>query len=170
MAIPKNKDELLTAIMVNYNKLTLELQDIPKDLTDLKELDGHAKDTLISINNLLAYLIGWGQLVLKWNDKKSEGLAIDFPDTNYKWNELGQLAQKFYKDYEKDNFKSLQQKLDNTVNKIIKLIDAKTNDELYEMAWYEKWPLGRMIQLNTSAPFKNARERIRRWKKRKGLK
>lgn len=170
MAIPKDKEELVKTIVDNYKKLTSELSTIPTDLTTNKELEGHSKNTLMSINDLVAYLVGWGQLVLKWNDKKSKGLDVDFPETGYKWNELGLLAQKFYKDYEKDDFKTLNKKLDKTTNEILKVIESKTNKELYEMAWYDKWTFGKMIQLNTSSPFKNAKDRIRKWKKIKQLK
>lgn len=170
MSIPKDKDELLKAIVDNYKKLTTELANIPLDLTEKKELDGHSKNTLMSINNLVAYLVGWGQLVLKWNDKKSKGIEVDFPETGFKWNELGLLAQKFYNDYENDDFKTLFEKLDKTTNEILKLIENKTNKELYETAWYDKWTFGKMIQLNTSSPFKNSKDRIRKWKKTKQLK
>jgi hypothetical protein len=169
MAIPKDKDDLLKAIVDNYKKLVIELSSIPFDLTETKELDGHSKNTLMSINDLVAYLIGWGHLVLKWNEKKSKGIDVDFPETGFKWNEIGQLAQKFYKDYEKDDFKTLITKLEKTKNEILKLIESKTNSELYETAWYDKWTLGKMIQLNTSSPFKNAKDRIRKWKKTKQL-
>lgn len=165
MAIPKNKKELLKAIVDNYKKLETELLSIPINLTTHKELEGHSKNTLMSINNLVAYLVGWGQLILKWNDRRNKGLEVDFPETGFKWNELGQLAQKFYTDYEKDDFKTLNKKLNKTTNEILKLIESKTNVELYEMTWYDKWTFGRMIQLNTSSPFKNAKERIRKWKK-----
>ena len=170
MAIPKDKEELVKAIAGNYKKLTSDLSTIPTDLTTIKELEGHAKNTLMSINNLVAYLVGWGQLVLKWNDKRSKGLAVDFPETGFKWNELGLLAQKFYKDYEKDDFKTLNRKLDKTTTEIMNLIESKTNKELYEVDWYDKWTFGKMIQLNTSSPFKNAKDRIRKWKKIKQLK
>jgi hypothetical protein len=170
MAVPQNKEELLEAIVDNYGKLTKELSNIPIDLTTKKELEGHSKNTLMSINDLVAYLVGWGQLVLKWNKMKSKGIDVDFPETGYKWNELGQLALKFYKDYERDNFKTLTAKLDKTTNEILKLIENKTNEELYETPWYDKWTLGKMIQLNTSSPFKNAKDRIRKWKKQKQLK
>ncbi len=165
MAIPKHKDELLKAISENYKKLATELSNIPIELTVIKELDGHSKNTVMSINDLIAYLVGWGQLVLKWIDKKSNGLDVDFPETGYKWNQLGLLAQKFYKDYEQDDFLTLQSKLDKTTNEILKLIESKTNQELYQTPWYDKWTLGKMIQLNTSSPFKNAKDRIRKWKK-----
>lgn len=170
MAIPKDKEELVKAIVDSYKKLNSELLTIPTCLTTIKELEGHSKNTLISINDLVAYLVGWGHLVLKWNDKKSKGLEVDFPETGFKWNELGLLAQKFYKDYEKDDLNTLNKKLDKTTKEILNLIERKTNKELYEVAWYGKWTFGKMIQLNTSSPFKNAKGRIRKWKKTKQLK
>jgi len=170
MAIPKHKDELRKAIADNYQKLKAELSNIPIELTEIKELEGHAKNTRMSINDLLAYLLGWGQLVLKWHDKKNKGLEVEFPETGFKWNELGRLAQKFYQDYDQDNFTSLIEKLDQTTSDILAIIESKTNKELYETPWYDNWTLGRMIQLNTASPFKNAKDRIRKWKKTRPLK
>lgn len=170
MAVPINKDELLNAIKINYDKLKKELASVPSELTELTELEGHAKNTLMSINNLLSYLLGWGELVLKWNMMKDDGEDVNFPETGYKWNELGKLAQKFYEDYKTDDFIVLNQKLDETVQKILSLIENKTNEELYEISWYEKWTLGRMIQFNTSSPYNNARNRIRKWRKERELK
>ena len=45
----------------------------------------------------------------------------------------------------------------------------ETDASLYGEAWYGKYPLGRMIQLNTSSPYANARARLRKWKKASGL-
>jgi len=165
MAVPTNKAELVSAINLNYAKLRMELSSVPIELTTVKELEGHARGTLISLNNLVAYLVGWGELVLKWVDKKDRNQFVDFPETGYKWNELGKLAQKFYSDYEKDNFIVLCGKLDKTVQDILAVIDTKSNEELYVLPWYEKWTLGRMIQFNTASPYMNATGRIRRWKK-----
>jgi hypothetical protein len=49
MAIPKDKDELQKAIIDNYKKLKTELLSIPTDLTTIKELEGHSKNTLTRI-------------------------------------------------------------------------------------------------------------------------
>ncbi len=170
MAVPQNKSELLNAITDNYKSLNKELSTIPSTLTQLKDLEGHAKGTMMSINNLLAYLVGWGELVLKWHERKSKGLDVDFPETGFKWNELGKLAQKFYKDYENLDFQTLITRLEKNTNQILKLIESKSNKELYELPWYEQWTLGRMIQFNTSSPFKNAKDRVRKWKKAKQIK
>ncbi|GGH17733.1 ClbS/DfsB family four-helix bundle protein [Sphingobacterium alkalisoli] len=170
MAVPTNKEELIRSIKINYEKLSKELLLIPTDLTEVKELDGHRKGTLMSINNLIGYLVGWGELVLKWNHRMDNKEAVDFPETGFKWNELGKLAQKFYKDYEEEDFNSLLSKLDDTVGGILSLIEIKTNEELYEVPWYANWTLGRMIQLNTASPYANATGRIRKWKKQKNVK
>ena len=170
MAVPTNKEELQIAITQNFSKLNVELSTIPYEMTTAQELEGHSKKTLMSINNLVSYLVGWGELVLKWNIEKDNREVVDFPETGYKWNELGKLAHKFYEDYKDDDFNILTEKLNKTVEQILELIDDKSNKELYEVSWYKKWTLGRMIQFNTSSPYTNARGRIRKWKKEKGIK
>ncbi|THF47974.1 ClbS/DfsB family four-helix bundle protein [Flavobacterium supellecticarium] len=169
MAVPTDKTALIDAIQINYGKLKKELSTIPVELTVSKELEGHSKGTQMSLHNLVAYLVGWGELVLKWNQKMDAGEAVDFPETGYKWNELGKLAQKFYSDYEEIEWTTLLQRLDQTVDRILALIESKTNAVLYEQSWYEKWTLGRMIQFNTASPYTNARGRIRKWKKERKL-
>ncbi|WP_409416067.1 ClbS/DfsB family four-helix bundle protein [Flavobacterium sp. PS2] len=170
MAVPQNKTELLKEIEITYVKLREDLKTIPIELTAKETLEGHSKNTMMSVNNLVSYLIGWGELVLKWHHKKNNNEVVDFPETGYKWNELGKLAQKFYADYQDLDFIALQEKLDATVNKLQILIESHNNETLYEQAWYKKWTMGRMIQFNTSSPYKNARARIRKWKKENNLK
>jgi hypothetical protein len=170
MAIPANKDELIFAIQHDYNKLEAELKSIPVELSHLKELEAHKKNQLMSVHNLVAYLVGWGHLVIKWNERRSANLHLDFPETGYKWNQLGLLAQKFYADYKDEDFVPLQSNLRSTVNSLLEIVDGKSNHELYEIPWYEGYTLGRMIQLNSSSPYKNAHARIRKWKKSKQLK
>lgn len=165
MAIPDNKQSLQDAIRSNYAKLRAELKPELAECSELKELDGHLSGSLISLNNLLAYLHGWGQLVLKWVDHKEKGEIVDFPETGYKWNQLGLLAQKFYADYETDDYLVLCEKLGATVESLLLLIETKTNEQLYDDAWYKQWTLGRMIQFNSSSPYANATKRIRKWKK-----
>lgn len=167
MPIPTSKTQLLLAIQTDFEKLLKELQSITPDQVEVKELEGHAQNTTMSVKDLVAYLLGWGQLVLKWSHKKENGKPVDFPETGFKWNELGSLAQKFYSDYEADEFEILVLKLRETVEDIIALVESKSNADLYGVAWYEKYTHGRMIQLNTSSPYKNALARIRKWKKTK---
>ena len=169
MAIPKNKFELLKDIETSCQKLRADIVDIPEEQAVRKEMDGHVKGTKMSVCNLMAYLVGWGNLVIKWREISSQGKMPDLPETGFKMNEMGKLALKFYKDYEDDGFKVLLKKYDTVVQEILDMVKAMDNEELYEVEWHKKYPFGRMVQFNTSSPYKNARARIRKWKREKEL-
>lgn len=170
MSIPYNKDELLFAIKDSFSKLHKEYDSIPENLTTIDKLEGNIKNTQISVCDTLAYLIGWGKLVLKWYDKKSKKEQIDFPETGYKWNELGKLAQKFYSDYRDWPFQDLLNEHGKVNNDILSLINSLNNDKLYQINWYNQYTLGRMIQFNTSSPNQNVRKKIRKFKKAHNIK
>ncbi len=90
---------------------------------------------------------------------------MDFPETGFKWNKLGLLAQKFYADYDALPYDDLLSRLQSVKEKIIKQIESRTDEELYGTLWYQKWTMGRMIQFNTSSPYSNASGRLRKWQK-----
>jgi len=119
----------------------------------------------MSVHDLAAYLLGWNELVLKWCRAKAAGQPVDFPETGYKWNELGRLAQKFYDDYAALPYSDLLDRLDSAKADIVALVEAESNEALYGRSWYEQWTQGRMIQFNTASPYANARTRLRKWVK-----
>ncbi|AXX92733.1 hypothetical protein CPU12_02580 [Malaciobacter molluscorum LMG 25693] len=164
-SVPKNKDELELAITSIFPKLMVDYRAIPETKARKIEIEGSVKGTLISVSDTVAYLVGWGKLVLKWYRLKSQNQPVYFPETGYKWNELGLLAKNFYKEYRDWNYNDLLNELDVTINEILLLISSLSNHELYGVAWYEQWSLGRMIQFNTSSPMKNMRTKVRRFKK-----
>jgi len=165
MAIPSNKEELINAIEINYAQLKKAIAAIDTVRTKEKTMQGHAKDTTMSICDLLAYLIGWQKLLFKWEESFNQNKIPDLPETNFKWTELGKLAQKFYKDFEHLNFEELQLALDAITAKTLKHLNNCSNEELYTVLWYKKYTKGRMIQINTASPFRNAKIRIRKWLK-----
>ncbi|WP_316843025.1 ClbS/DfsB family four-helix bundle protein [Pedobacter gandavensis] len=167
--IPGNKQELLAELQRSYSLLKSELATINNEIAITKTMDGHAKGTMMSPFDLVSYLLGWGELVLKWYDKTSKELPCDFPETGYKWNELGKLAQKFYIDYEDLEYEVLLKKLDNTVDSILELVGDLEDKALYGVPWYGKWTLGRMIQFNTVSPYRNARARLRKHRKNESV-
>ncbi len=166
-SIPQNKEELLQAIQDSYAKLLLDYQRVPVSLARTLGVEGNKKNTIISVSDTIAYLIGWGKLVIKWVDAKNRGQDIDIPETGYKWNQLGSLAEKFHKDYQAWDYQALLDECDVVVRELVELIQCSSNDDLYVQLWYEKWTLGRMIQLNTSSPMKNMRTKVRRFLKSK---
>lgn len=164
-SVPKSKDELLAAINSISPKLMNDYRIVPESLSRNCEIEGNVKGTQISVCDTVAYLIGWGKLVLKWHSLKSHGLPVDFPETGYKWNQLGLLAVSFHQQYSSWRYEDLLNELNSTINEITSLVSSLSNKELYETAWYEEWTLGRMIQLNASSPMKNMRAKVRRFNK-----
>ena len=165
MAVPTTKLDLVNAITANFERLEAALDAVPSDRANEKSMEGHAKGTRMSVNNLVSYLIGWNMLVLKWLDRDAQGKSIEFPDVGYKWNELGTLAQKFYQDYSGNSFVENRKKLSAAKDQILAELSKRTDQDLYGLPWHGKWTKGRMIHFNSSSPYNNARSRIRRWLK-----
>ncbi|MBW7983747.1 ClbS/DfsB family four-helix bundle protein [Enterobacillus tribolii] len=169
MGVPQTKSELLLAIDKNFNKLSGYLNAVPPGLTSAKSMAGHVRGTTMSVHNLVAYLLGWNTLLAKWIYLDEEMEPVDFPETGYTWSQLGLLAQKFYADYEDMEFGILISNLGAAKKTIVSLIEERSDEELYGMSWYGKWPLGRMISFNTVAPYANACARLRAWAKENGV-
>jgi len=169
-SVPKNKEELHKAITVAFGKILADYSTISPQMSRQLGVIGNVKGTEISVSETVAYLIGWGELVLKWYDLKSKNQPVDFPATGYKWNELGQLAQTFHAHYRNHTYDELIEKFTITTEEILALIDSLDNHQLYGVPWYEKYTLGKMIQFNTSSPMMNMRSKVRKFKKIKGIK
>ena len=170
MGIPSNKAELLLAIDTHFGKLLKALQAVPESRVQEQVMEGHSKGTRMSVANLVAYLIGWNELVIKWIERDAAGLPVDFPETGFKWNELGRLAQTFYRDHDGLTYPQLLARLVAARARIVELIAERGDDQLYGRPWYEQWTLGRMIQFNTASPYHNANGRLRKWLKGAGVK
>lgn len=168
MAIPASKAELLNAITISFDKLIKDLMRVPPDLAREATLEGHASQTVMSPADLVAYLLRWNELVLKWLDRDDRGKPVDFPETGFQWNQLGLLAQKFYTDYQTLSWPDLLAHLTQAKGRLVETIILRSDNELYERPWHGKWTKGRMIQFNTSSPYGNARSRIRKWLRSQG--
>lgn len=169
MPIPQSKIELLEAIDRNFSKLGAELRLVEPDKVCEKTMEGHTKGTHMSVTDLVAYLLGWNELVLKWLGRHEAGHPVDFPETGFKWNELGKLAQKFYADYQGIPYAELVTRLERAKAAIVAYVQSQSDQQLFGEPWYQRWTMGRMIQLNTSSPYDNALRRLRRWRKLNGL-
>lgn len=162
-SVPRNKDELELAITSIFPKLMADYRSIPESKARHLGVEGNVKGTVISVCDTVAYLIGWGKLVLKWHRLRSQGQHVDFPETGYKWNQLGALAERFHEEYRDWKYDDLLAELESTVSEILLLVASLSDQDLYGVAWYEQWTLGRMIQFNTSSPMKNMRTKVRRF-------
>jgi len=168
MAIPNSKQELLEAMTTTYAKLAQELARVPPALARDPVLEGQVKGTRMSVCDLLAYLVGWNELVLHWHAQLRDGKRIEdiaFPAEGFTWNALGKLAQRFYADYAELSMDDLRQRLEQAKDQLLALVDAHDDAQLYGQPWYTHYTMGRMIQFNTASPYANACTRLRAWRK-----
>lgn len=168
MPIPSSKKELSETLTVEFKKLMDELQTIPSALTREKSIEGK-----ISVCDCLAYQIGWGRLLINWYQTgKKEQMPV-LPCEGYRWNQLGALAEHFYRTHHKDSYNKLMTEFTTVYKNIQQIISENSDKELYSLGVYnwtgDKWPLGRYINVNTSSPYKSARAKIRAWKKLKKI-
>ena len=163
-SIPSNKPELLSAIQMRYQKLLKELKTIPEDQSRHRIIEGD-----ISICDIMAYQIGWGNLLIGWHLTEKEGGTPLLPKKGYLWTQLGRLAHHFYDEYATQSFEELNTLFEKTVTHIISIIEGLSEDDLYKIGRYRwcgtKWPLGRWVSVNTAAPYKSACAKIRQWKR-----
>lgn len=166
--------------MVEYKSredLILEISDrstlFIREFDDIDEKD---KNRLIegvdrTPTQMIAYQLGWMKLILDWEKKEKQGYTVVTPTSDYKWNKLGGLYESFYKQYSDYSLKELSIMFIDAEEEIIELINGYTDVELFERGGREwasstpaNWPIWKWIHINTVAPFKSFRTKIRKWK------
>jgi len=79
------------------------------------------------------------------------------------------LAQSFYDNASSKNLQQLRAEFKTLLNDLTLWIESLCDDELFKLnqrQWAgDKWPLVKWIQVNTIAPYRSARTKVRRWKK-----
>ena len=124
---------------------------------------------------MIAYQLGWLDLVKSWDDDELAGKTPTLPAEGYKWNQLGTLYQHFYKIYQDY---SLQELITLFNEKLViwnNWIESLDDDTLFikdKRNWTkpfpESWTVARFIHINSVAPFKSFRTKIRKWKRLNG--
>lgn len=160
------KTQLIGNLTNSYEKLWPLLLAIPADKSGEKILDGQIKNEQMSPHNLLSYLVGWCEEVLRWDEEleKTGGIPT-IPNSGY-----GEIAKKLYAQYSDVKYDDLVKKFDGVNGKIVKMVQGKTDEELFDTPWYTakssgvEYNFAKLIHLNTVAPWKNARGRLMRYK------
>lgn len=163
----QNREELILEIS-NRAKLFI------KEFDDVDEKD---KDKLIdgidrTPSQMISYQLGWMNLLLDWEKQEQQGHTVITPAKNYKWNNLGGLYESFYNEYDKYTLEELSDMFIKKEQQIVELINSYTDVELFEQGgrnWSSStpsnWPIWKWIHINTVAPFKSFKTKIRKWKK-----
>ena len=169
MRVYENKEELKTEINKTFEKYIAEFDNILKSLKD-KRID----EVDITPAENLAYQVWWTTLVLKWEEDERNGLQVKIPSDEFKWNQLGELYKWFTDTYAYLSLQELKSTLNENINSIYVMIDSLSDEELFKphmRKWADDatktavWEVYKFIHVNTVAPFKTFRNKIRKWKK-----
>jgi hypothetical protein len=123
---------------------------------------------------IIAYQLGWMDLIRSWDRDELEGKKVVTPAPGYKWNQMGVLYQGFYDRYKDESLAQLRELFVNAVDSLAEWLNGFSDDELFKSGgrkWAasttSNWPIWKWVHINTVAPFKSFRGKIRKWKKAK---
>jgi len=162
----RSRDELVSKIRSNYTLFIREFKDIDEEFKDTK-----VETVLRSPTEILAYQLGWINLLISWDKRERLGETVKTPHADYEWDQLGLLYQTFFQEYSHLSLTELTSQLDELVDTLIIWIGTLTDEELFKQGTLKwtgdkyKWPVSRFIHMNSVAPFKSFKEMICKWKK-----
>lgn len=167
--------------MIKENNKQLLLQEIRRTaqlfINEFDNIQENDKDRFFAgvdktPAQMIAYQLGWLKLVKSWDDTEVRGDVPILPAAGYKWNRLGALYQSFYDNYQSYSLAKLIQTFEQELTIWCQWVESLSDDVLFikdKRNWTkpypENWTVARFIQINSIAPFKSFRTKIRKWKK-----
>jgi len=160
-------EELIAEIRKRAELFIAEFDDVPaSELHTLK--DGVDRTPA----QMLAYQLGWMDLLLGWERDEQAGREVVTPAPGYRWNRLGDLYSAFYEQWRDASLPRLQEAFRNRGDDVVALVASLSREELFtsgQRAWASStpsaWPVATWVHINTVAPFTSFRTRIRAWKR-----
>lgn len=135
MARPKSKIELVELSIKNFEKLIQFIDQLSHEI-QLKEFP---KGTLNrNICDVLAHLHHWHLMMKEWYEVGMKGDKPAMPATGYTWKTVPKLNKTIWEKYRTENLKEIKTLLRASFEEIQNLIDAHSNEELFEKKRY-KW-------------------------------
>lgn len=164
-----SKEALIAAVQKTYQLFDREFDDIPEHIINIR-----IKDVDRTPQEMIAYQLGWLQLIMEWEKDELAGKEVITPSHDYKWNQLGALYQQFYDEYSACSLTELRILFKERVEKWCNWIDQLSDEELFipnARKWTvtnANWAMWKWLHINSVAPFKSFRSKIRKWKKHVG--
>jgi len=161
-------EELIAEIRKRADLFIAEFDDVPASGLHLLK-DGVDRAPA----QMLAYQLGWMDLLLGWEQDERAGRQVVTPAPGYRWNQLGGLYSSFYEQWQDAPLSRLQEAFRERVDGVVDLVGSLSPEELFtpgRRAWASStpssWPVAKWVHINTVAPFTSFRTKIRVWKRR----
>mgnify|MGYP000955001512 CR=1 FL=1 len=166
----KSKKALIAEIEKTATLFINEFSDVKEEDKD-KLLEGVDRTPA----QMIAYQLGWMDLLMQWDKDEAAGKAVVTPCEGYKWNNLGGLYQSFYEKFSSYSLVELQSMFNEKVIAVVQWLEGFSEEEVFtpgSRKWASStpsnWPVWKWVHINTVAPFKSFRSKIRKWKKLNG--
>ncbi|NOX51177.1 MAG: ClbS/DfsB family four-helix bundle protein, partial [Gammaproteobacteria bacterium] len=127
MPLPTTKIELLESLSQAYEKLDSEFDAVDSSNERVRGIEGN-----ISSCDIVAYQIGWANLLIGWEQQELEGKTPIMPSKGFKWNQLGILGQSFYNRNTKKSLLQLRTEFKESYRKLVQWVESLTEQELFE--------------------------------------
>ncbi|MDF2511603.1 MAG: hypothetical protein K0S04_1469 [Herbinix sp.] len=166
-----NKDMLISEITRTANMFITEFEGITEAEKAIR-FEGVDRTP----QEMISYQLGWMELILSWDRDELAGKEVVTPAPGFKWNQLGGLYQSFYDRYQDKSITELRDLFNTYVEAVIKWLQCFNEEELFSPGgrnWAastpSNWPIWKWVHINTVAPFKSFRSKIRKWKKMRSI-
>lgn len=138
MARAQTKEELQEAAITTYHKLlqlidsmTEEERNSPFDFSlDEKKKEAHWKRDK-NLRDVIMHLYEWHNLLLHWLENNKAGIRKPFLIEGYNWKTYGDMNQQFWKNCQKVSLPDAMERLQNSHQEIMKVMESMTNEELF---------------------------------------
>ncbi|HIW77091.1 MULTISPECIES: ClbS/DfsB family four-helix bundle protein [Gordonibacter] len=163
----ESKEALIAEIRKTAALFVTEFDDVAE-----AEANAMAEGVDRTPREMLAYQLGWMELLRGWDADELAGKDVVTPAPGFKWNQMGALYQGFYDRYSTESMDGLIRAFEDGVDSLVRWVDGFSDEELFEPGgrkWAQStpsnWPVWKWIYMNTVAPYKSFRGKIRKWKK-----
>jgi hypothetical protein len=149
-----------------YERLSALVSPLPAALRKIKAIDG------ISIDDLIAYQIGWGSCLIRWYEAGIKGETPEMPGEGFtKW-DYKAIARHFYIKYNEASTQERDEMFRQIAMRIIDIAEKEHQfgrlDKTGVWPWCtlpsgKEWTLGKWIRVNTFAPYRRAYSLIKKY-------
>jgi Uncharacterized conserved protein len=163
MARPTTKSDLTAAANTQFEKLWILISSMSEGK---QNAEFAFEDRDRNLRDVLVHLHEWHNMVEKWHRIGTlEKGTPAIPGEGYTWRTLPGLNMEIWEKYQTVPLKDAKEKLNNSHQTILKLIESHSNDELFSKGVY-KWTkastLGAYFVSSNSSHYEWAMKKIKR--------
>lgn len=160
MPRPTSKTDLLLAIEKEWGALQAVLDPLSPGAMTEPGIVGEW-----SVKDMLAHLLTWQRMVLRWYREGEQGLTPQLPAPGYKWNQIPQLNQQIYEHHRDRPLDDVVVHFHTSHGEMLALIEALSDEVLFtrgHLPWANNNTLGSYITSATSSHYSWAKQEIRK--------